>query len=194
MPEFDLRGIKVGKYNNSGGTISYSNVTSVGDAMNVNLELKYAEGRLYAESSLAEYMRKATGGTISIGTKYIPAAAQKIMYGARDGSRTVGSSPVSGLKYGAKDESAYVGVAFYAPDMIDGVQKYTCMFVTRALFGLPGWTLTTLGESITFNTPTTTGEFLPDHSTTKELIETGVCDTEADATAWVSLVLGEETT
>lgn len=80
MPQFDLRGIKIAEYINTSGTISYDNAQSVGDAMNVNLDLRYAEGRLYAESTLAEYLRKATGGTISIGVKYIPEDAQKLMY------------------------------------------------------------------------------------------------------------------
>ena len=65
MPSFDLRYIKVGKYDNTDGVISYSDVTTMGDAMNVNIQLRFAEGRLYAEGSLAEYLREATGGTIS---------------------------------------------------------------------------------------------------------------------------------
>ena len=61
MPQFDLRGIKAAKYNNNGGTITYTNKTDVGDAMTANLELRFAEGRLYAESALAEYLKEVTG-------------------------------------------------------------------------------------------------------------------------------------
>lgn len=152
MPQFDLRGIKIAEYINTSGTISYDNAQSVGDAMNVNLDLRYAEGRLYAESTLAEYLRKATGGTISIGVKYIPEDAQKLMYGSRSKSRTIGSGQstktITSLQRGANDVPSYVGVAFYAPDMIDGEEKYTCVLVTRALFGPPGMSLQTMGESI----------------------------------------------
>lgn len=196
MPQFDLRGIKIAEYINTSGTISYDNAQSVGDAMNVNLDLRYAEGRLYAESTLAEYLRKATGGTISIGVKYIPEDAQKLMYGSRSKSRTIGSGQntktITSLQRGANDVPSYVGVAFYAPDMIDGEEKYTCVLVTRALFGPPGMSLQTMGESIAFQTPTTSGEFLPDHSASKELVEVAVCDTEADAKAWIDLVLEDE--
>lgn len=196
MPQFDLRGIKIAEYINTSGTISYNNAQSVGDAMNVNLDLRYAEGRLYAESTLAEYLRKATGGTISIGVKYIPEDAQKLMYGSRSKSRTIGSGQntktITSLQRGANDVPSYVGVAFYAPDMIDGEEKYTCVLVTRALFGPPGMSLQTMGESIVFQTPTTSGEFLPDHSASKELVEVAVCDTEADAKAWIDLVLEDE--
>lgn len=193
MPSFDLRGIKIGTYTNTSGTISYTGAQTIGDAMNVDLQMKFAEGRLYAESTLAEYIRQAVGGTISIGVKYIPDAAQKVLFGAADSARTVGSTSVTGLKFTAKDEPKAVGVAFYAPDMVDGVQKFTCVFISRALFGQPSMSFNTKGENITFNTPTTTGEFMADHSTAQQMIEVATVADEATAKAWVNLVLGVTT-
>lgn len=198
MPQFDLRGIKAAKYVNTNGTITYTNAQTVGDAMNVNLELRFAEGRLYAESTLAEYMRKAVGGTISIGVKYIPSAAQIMMFNSRSNSRSITYTPESGtsttisaagLVIGRKTTSAYVGVAFYAPDMVDGVEKYTCVKIARALFGPPSMTLQTAGESITFNTPTVSGEFMADDSANGDLIEVAIVDDEEAAIAWVTAVL-----
>ena len=55
MPQFGLRSIYAAKYNNNNGVISYSDIQHVGDAISANLELRYAEGRLYAEDMLAEY-------------------------------------------------------------------------------------------------------------------------------------------
>lgn len=77
MPQFDFRGIIAAPFELNNGTPSYGDIFAVGDAMNCTLELRFAEGRLYAESTLAEYMRKATGGTVSIGVKYIPYGAQE---------------------------------------------------------------------------------------------------------------------
>lgn len=193
MPSFDLRGIKIANYVNTNGTITYTGAQTVGDAMSVNLELSYAEGRLYAESTLAEYIKKATGGTISIAVKYIPTAAQKVLFGASDSSRTIGSTSVTGLKYTAKDSNKAVGVAFYAPDMIDGVEKYTCVFISRAIFGTPSMAFETKGENITFNTPTTTGEFMADHSSSQQMLEVAVTESETTAIAWVNAVLGVTT-
>ena len=65
MPQFDLRYIQAAKYTNTSGTVTYAEKTKVGDAMSANLDLKFAEGRLYAEGRLSEYMRLATGGTIT---------------------------------------------------------------------------------------------------------------------------------
>lgn len=197
MPQFDLRGIQVAKYVNTSGTISYTNRQTAGDAMTANLEMRYAEGRLYAESTLAEFIKKATGGTISIGVKYLPDAVQQLMFGSRSKSRTVNyqnsgataTATVASLILGAKTDSAYVGIGFYAPDMVDGVEKYTCVKISKALFGPPSMSLQTAGENIQFNTPTTSGEFLADDSSDQDMLEVAICDTEAAAIAWVAAAL-----
>ena len=197
MPQFDLRNIKAAKYVNNNGSISYTNAAKVGDAMTANLELRNAEGRLYAESALAEYMRKATGGTISLGVKYIPDTVQQLLFGMSTKSRsvtyTVGTTTtttsVSGVAIGANTEGNYVGVAFYSPDMRDGVLKYFCCFIPKALFGPPSLSLQTAGENIVFQTPVTNGEFLVSDAADKEIMETAVCDNEEAAKAWVNAVL-----
>ena len=191
MPAFDLKGIRCAKYTKEGETVKYLDLTSVGDAMNVNLDLRFAEGRLYTESSLSEYMKSATGGTISIGVKYIPYDAQVLLYKAVKTARDVLSKKIDGIKFTKKSNGQYVGVAFYAPDMIDEVEKYTCVFIYRALFGPPSMAYQTKGESIVFQTPTTTGEFLPANTEDGVLLEFAVCDTEDEAVAWTKAVFGE---
>lgn len=185
MPSFDLRGIRAGKYKNTAGTVSYENPTDVGDAMSAQLELKFAEGRLYAESRLAEYIKLATGGTISLAVKYIKKAAQTMLYGCTS------DTSKENLKFSAKDIANYVGVGFYAPDKIDGVTKYTCVWVPKALFGPPSLSYQTKGENIQFNTPTTTGEFLADDSTDELLLEVETVDSATAAVAWIKGKLGE---
>lgn len=198
MPQFDLRGIKCAKYVNSSGTITYTNAQAVGDAMTAQLELRFAEGRLYAESTLAEYMRKAVGGTISLGVKYVKTAAQQLMLGSRaktksvtyvNSSGTTTTASVSSLALGGKDEGVYVGIGFYAPDMIDGVKKYTAVFIAKCLFGPPSMSLQTAGESIVFNTPTITGDCLASDATTQDIFEVATCDSEEEAVAWIAAML-----
>lgn len=185
MPTFGLKHIRAAKYNHSNGSTSYTNAVKVGDAMAVDLNLRYAEARLYAEDSLAEYLRSATGGTASIAAKYLHDAAQKLMYGMREGSRTIGQKTVPSLKYGADDLGSYVGFAFYAPDMVDGEKKYTCVLVMRALFGPPAMQYRTKGENYQFSTPTTTGEFLPGLGDDRDLFEIAIADDEETAAGWV---------
>ena len=192
MPAFSLKGIRVGKYVNTNGVISYTDHTSAGGAMTANLELNYAEGRLYAEGKLAEFIREAIGGSISLGVKYLLAAAQKLLFGSTDKTRTVGSATVTGLQETANDEPNYVGVAFYADDMVDGEKKFTCVFIAKSKFGAPSMSYRTKGgNQIEFQTPTTTGEFMPDDSTGAVIREVAVVDDEATAVAWCKACLGE---
>lgn len=199
MPQFGLKGIKAAKYVNTAGTITYTNPTEVGDAMTANLELRFAEGRLYAEDMLAEYMRKAVGGTISIGVKYIKQTAQQLLFGVQTKNRNITYTPTgttvtatataTSVVNGGSDLGQYVGLAFYAPDMVDGVKKFTCVFVKKCLFGPPSMSLQTMGENITFNTPTTSGEFLADDSAAQDLFEVAIVDDENEAKAWITAVL-----
>lgn len=192
MPQIGLKGINFAEYTNTNGTITYGTPTKAGDAMTANLELRFAEGRLYAEDALSEYLRLAIGGTISLGVKYIPDAAQKMIFGLTEKSRDVTvsgtSSSIKSLQTKKSSRGKEVGVSFYADDVVDGVIKYTCVFVPRARFGEPSMALQTLGETINFATPTTTGEFLADHSADGVIKDVAVVDTEAAAIAWCAAV------
>ena len=200
MPKFDLRGIRAGKYVNTDGVVTYTGVQKVGDAMTATLELRYAEGRLYAESALAEYIKKAVGGSISLGVKYIPAAAQKLLFGSRENARSVSYTPaaggaatqasVAGLAVGALSRSQYVGVGLYAPDMIDGALKFTCVKISKCLFGPPSMSLRTASENIQFDTPNTSGEFMADDTSNQDMIEVAIVDDENAALAWLDDAIG----
>ena len=86
----------------------------------------------------------------------------------------------------------YVGSGFYAPDMIDGAEKFTAIFVHKTLFGPPSKTLQTMGEQINFQTPTTSGEALVDDA--GHLMEWKSFDTEAEAIAWLDACFTTEPT
>lgn len=186
MPEFDLRGFMVAEYkfDKAQKKISYGEPMPMGDAMTANLELKFAEGRLYAESALAEFMKKVTGLTISQGVKYIPDETQALLFRAYALKRTVSETPVNSMAYGRSSTGRYVGSGFYAPDLVDGAEKFTAIFVHKALFGPPGKSLQTMGDNITFNTPTTTGEALVDDA--GHLMEWSTFDTEQAAVDWIA--------
>lgn len=190
MPTFDLRYINVAEYINTAGVTSYGARKSFGDAMGVNLELKHAEGRLYSEGKLAEYIKLATGGTVSVATKHIPEETQLLLFGAKEHTRTIGDKQIKSIRHTTGDVAPYVGLSFYAPDKIDGVNKYTCVFVSKVSFGPPSMSYETKGQNIVFKTPTTTGEFLADDSTDEILIEVAICDSVQDAKAWCDIVLG----
>lgn len=194
MPQFDLLGMQIAEYHDTPGGVTYGQPMSAGDAMNCNLELNFAEARLYAEGALAEFLREAIGGTVSIGVKYIPEEAQKLMYGLAEkthsvtytpkGSETPVTKNAISLATTADSTGKYVGFACFAPDMIDRVKKYTCFFIPCALFGQPSYSLETKGRSVRFATPTTTGEFMKDGSADGVIQEIYIADDEREARAW----------
>jgi len=194
MAKYDLRYIQCAKYVNTNGAITFAEKQRVGDAMTANIELRIAEGRLYAESSLAEYIRKCTGGTISLGVKYIKEAAKKLMFGLTEKTRSITpaggtATSVTSLVTKRSTVGNYVGVSFYTPALYDGVEKYDCIFIGKCMFGEPSETLQTAGDTIQFNTPVTNGEFLADDSEEGQIKEAVTVDTEALAKAWCDAVL-----
>lgn len=195
MAKFDLRYTQIAEYTSNNGTVSYSNRQKVGDSMTANFELRFAEGRLYAESTLAEFIRKCTGGTVSIGVKYIKEAAQKLMFGLSEKTRSITptggtATSVKSLQTKKNTVGKYVGFSCYSPAMYDGVEKYDCIFLGKCMFGEPSMSLQTAGENITFSTPTTSGEFLADDSSDGNIKEVATVETEELAKAWCDAVLG----
>jgi hypothetical protein len=161
----------------------------MGDAISVDLEMQFATGRLYAEGSLAEVMKEITGGSASAAVKYIKDAAQTLMFGSGTRTRTVNGKPIISRVTSLNDIANYVGFAFYAPDKIDGVKKFTAVLVKKVMFAPPSMAYRTKDTNLAFQTPKTTGEFLADDTDGKDLVEVAVCDTADDARAWINAVL-----
>lgn len=197
MPTFGFEYLRVAKYNNNNGSVTYGNPVEAGCPISINLELQFAEGNLYACDGLSESVREAIGGTASLATKLLPAAAQALMYGATAKSRSVTytedstqqTKNVSSVPIGAEDVPQYVGVTGYGKDKVDGVTKYTAFAAFKALFSPPSLSYATKTDSITFQTPTTTGRLLPSDATGKAIYETATCDSAAEAKAWCDAVL-----
>lgn len=196
MPTIGFRNAYVASYTNNAGVVTYDTPIGAGSPITAALELRYAEGRLYAGDNLAEYIREVTGGNVTFGAKYFPTAAQQKMFGVTTKSRNVTfndgngeqTKAVASVVASAGDRPVYVGFAGYAPDVIDGANKFTAFFVPKVKFAPPGMNLQTKNDSITFQTPTTTGEFLPDDTTGRVVQEVAICDSEAEAQAWCQAV------
>ena len=189
MASFDLKYIQCAPYQFSEGKVSYGEKVKVGEAMNADIAFTFAEGRLYAEGKLSEYIKEITGGTISIAVKDIAQDAQKTMYGASEKNRTISDAPIKGIVYTAKDSASYVGISFYCKDRVDGATKFTCILAVKSLFGPPSMNKATKGQNITFSTPSTTGEFLPADDDEQAVIEVAIADDEEAAKSWCDAVL-----
>ena len=117
------------------------------------------------------------------------------MFGTTTKTRsiTVGSTAVTATSVvtGGDDAPTYVGFSAYGPDQVDGVKKWTAFFVRKVKFSAPSMNMATKSDSITFQTPTTTGEFLQDDTAARTLLEVATLDSEAAAQAWIAAVAAE---
>lgn len=195
MPEFDLHKMFFAEYHNDG---TYGTVLDAGEAMSTNWEFSYAEGRLYAKSTLAEFLREVTGGSVSVAVKYFPSAVQQLLFGDTEKTRRISytkngeqrTEDITGLAYGANSVAKNVGFAGFARDRVDGEPKVTAFRLARCLFGKPGKSMTTKGgNTINFATPTSTGEFMADHTDEQNMLEYATLDSDEAAEAWCRAAL-----
>ena len=193
MATIGLRGATIAEYHNNNGVVTYGTPISGGCARRAELQLQFAEAELWGCDGLREWVREATGGNITFEATFFSAEMQTLALGATTKTRSVtyedasGASQtksISSVVYSSEDEIPYIGFAVYGPDMINHVKKWSAIFVPCAKFTPPNTTMQTRDSSISFQTPTTTGRFLPDDTTGHVIQEVAICDSEAEARAW----------
>lgn len=193
MATIGLRGATIARYNNNNGVVTYGAPISGGCARRAELQLQFAEAELWGCDGLREYLREATGGTITFEATFFTPEMQVLAFGATQKTREITytndagaqvTENVSSVVYASDDDAPYVGFAIYSPDMINHQKKWSAIFVACAKFSPPNTTRQTRDNSIAFQTPTTTGRFLPDDTTGHVIQETAICDSEAAAQAW----------
>lgn len=199
---FDLRDIFFGEYNYDKATdkISYANQQMLGRGISATFELRTAEGRLYSSGALSRYRKKVTGGSISVGVESLTLEVQQSLFKAETSNVSIKSGEttktVTGIGYGEQTRGRYIGVATYVPaDDADDTDAYILIFARKAMFGPPAMSYNTANNSITWTTPTTTGEFVapdkkPGAATPPLMIEIAEADSEEDAIAWCKAQLG----
>lgn len=164
MAETGLRYPVAAKRNPADGTHSAGIV--VAKMMKVDLSPTLAEAILYGDDGEAEAIKEFGGATLSVGVTYISDDAQKLLYGHTTAQETLTVDsqqvPVDVIKSKSGDAGETVGFGFYAPCMRDHVKKFRAFWFPCVVFGEPGLSLTTKGNTITFNTPTTTGTVMVD--------------------------------
>lgn len=198
---FSLKDVLYGEYNYDGetGKISYTNPGVMGRGITAGFELRFAEGRLYSSGALSRYRKKLTGGSVTFGVESLSLAVQQSLYKAAEDSTNIQSGStakaINGIGYSEDTRGRYVGIATYVPaDSGDDTDACICIFAKKTMLGPPSMNYQTANDSITWNTPTTTGEFLtPDHlpgTAAPLMLSIAEVDNEDDALAWCKAKLG----
>lgn len=198
MPLYGFRGVYIAERHVNNGAVTYDAPITPGCPVRAQLEFQFAEADFWCKDALHIVKRKATGGQVTFEAAYLSDACKKLAFGATEKTRSLTYNNASGTQvttnaksivYSEGDQAPYVGFAGYGPDAnSDGVDKFTAFFVGKTKFSPPSLNLQTINGSITFQTPTTTGRFMPDDVAGGVIQEVGTFDTEEEAKAWCQAV------
>lgn len=129
------------------GDETYSSLIKLAKAMTTELSVELAEATLFADDRASEIVKEFKSGTISLGIDDIGVTAAQDLTGAKiDNNHVVVST--------SDDSCEPVAIGFRAKKS-NG--KYRYYWLYRVKFGIPGASLQTKGDSITFSTPTIEG-------------------------------------
>jgi hypothetical protein len=116
----------------------------LGKAVSVNSSISNAEGELYADDMLAEYVSEFSSGELTAEVDNISLENQAKLYGATYADNEFALSPTDSAPHG--------GVGGYQVLIVEGVRKYRAWFYPKVRASLPDWDGSTKGSSISFGT------------------------------------------
>ena len=162
----------------AGAKPTYSTGILLGKATKADITINTAEGKLYADDSLAEYDTKFQSGSVALGVDELTPAKKAALFGYTVDS----TSGKTVLKKGASDTAPHGGFGYYKTKKIDGVKKYEVKWMYDVVFRETNDNAETVNENINFQTVEVTGEILPVIGLgNDDWCEEQVCDSEAAA-------------
>ena len=131
----------------SNGNETYGTPVQLAKAISAELSVELNEAILYADDGQAESVKEFKSGTLSLNIDDLGHANAALLLGAEVDENGV-------LISRGEDHPTYVAVGFRARKA-NG--KYRYFWLYRVQFAVPGTSLATKGDSITFSTPTIEG-------------------------------------
>ena len=177
------------KYNNNGGTITYTDGGSLGKAISLDLTVDGADDNiLYADNAPAESASNFAGGSVKIGTDdlYDDAAVDILGWGVKELTEP---EKVKEIIRKAGAVAPYIGVGGIIKHIRSGKTVWTGLIVTKVQFMDPGISVTTQGETIDWQTPEIEGNVMRDDSEDEVWCRQATFSTEAFAKAYIDSIL-----
>lgn len=177
----------VALYAATNGTVSYSGGIPLARGVSVSLDVEGAsDNDFYADNVLAETDTQLfTGGTVSLTVDGLKEAARKLITGVTT-TRSAGSGG-SAVEFEVYDDLAaapYVGIAFVARYMENGVTTYVPYILKKCKFNPEGLEAATQEDEIDWQTEELEATIMRDDSTNHEWKMIGAAQTtEAAAVA-----------
>lgn len=131
----------------TGGVETYGTPVQLAKAISAELSVELNEAILYADDGQAESVKEFKSGSLSLNVDELSPANVAALLGAEVDENGV-------LVSRGEDNPTYVAIGFRAKKA-NG--KYRYFWLYRVQFAVPGTSLATKGDSITFSTPTIEG-------------------------------------
>lgn len=116
----------------------------LGKAVSVNVSVSNAEGEVYADDALAEYISEFSSGELTAEVDNISLENQAKLYGATYASDEFTLEPTDSAPHG--------GVGGIQVLLVSNVRKYRAWFFPKVRASMPDWDAATKGSSISFGT------------------------------------------
>ncbi len=164
---------------------TYSEKVVLGEAIGLDIEPQYKEAEKYGDNKQISKRKRFKNAKVSLETSTIPLAGQTTLFGHKT------DTSKQEIVYNVNDNNNYVGLGVYVTEEVDGVDKYSAMFMYKVKFAEGKEAYETEGDSITYQTPSIDGEALG--NTAGNWRKRKQFDTEAAAIAWIdSMIAGTE--
>lgn len=132
------------------GDETYGEVKKLAKGISADLAIEPAEATLYADDAASEVVKRFRDGTLTLNVDDLSIEVLSDLTGSKVDDKGV-------LVSASEDMGSYVALGFRAAKA-SGAYRYFWFYKVR--FGIPGVSLATTGESVTFNTPTLAGSIL----------------------------------
>lgn len=146
----------IATYVNNNGTVTYSARTVLGKYTNLDLSLDSAdENILYADNGPAESDSQFSGGTVTVTTDDLLAAAFKTALGLTEQaiSTTVTTATPKWMVFDDSQNAPYFALGGVIKKKVNGAYKWVCFVLEKIKFRNPDLSVATQGETIEWQTP-----------------------------------------
>lgn len=173
------------KYNaNEQGKITYTGGTNIGKAVKADITINAPDNKFYADDEIAERVKEFIDGTINLETSDLSAENYVALLGHSKSTEDDNGEIISK----GTDAPIYVGFGFYARKIVNKVQSFRAIWLTKVIFAEPNESFETKGESIAFGSHTIEGSIETDAEGVYKREKT--FPTEKEAIDWLKTKAG----
>lgn len=188
MARIGLLKPRVAKYNNTNGTVTYSDGQILAKAIEHDLALNNADPViLYADDGAAESVGGFSSGTLTLTVDELPIAEAGLIYGITPEDVTTPEGTV--LTFDDNMAPPDLGYGVIVPVIRNNARSFMAVLLRKVKFAIPGDTFTTKGETIEFQTPQLTATVMRDDTATHAWRKWATFATEAAADTWLNTQL-----